>query len=79
MSVDIIRESGEEFCFSNAGWRTTIAFAESHGWSAADPDSESYSAGEMTALASAIESGLAGKTAEAVSDELTRLLVTPSS
>ena len=77
MSVDVVSTSGESAGFTNSGWRNLTVFAEAHGWCPADPDAEAFTADEMTALAEAIDLGLAGRSAADLGAELTRILVTP--
>jgi hypothetical protein len=87
MSVDLLSDAGGEMDFTNAAWRRLLTLAEAHGFQpqppgAPDEDAEYYSADEARGLADALERALGpGEDAEVarrVSEELTRLLVTPS-
>ena len=87
MGVDLRSTSGDEFQFSNSGWRYLIAFAETHGFQwpieVDGEDKDALDADEAAALARAIErgmgSGSSSEMAQRISTELTKLLVTPSS
>jgi len=86
MGFDPRSTSGEEFQFNNLGWRNLITFAEAHGFrwpiNAEGDEHEVLDATEAAAIAAAIELGLGHgsdvDTAAKVSEELTKLLVTPS-
>jgi hypothetical protein len=52
-------------------------FAESHGWRPADRNADVLSADEMSALADAVERGLANKSAADIGAELTQIFVAP--
>ena len=78
MGVEFFSESGKQFRFTNAAWRYASNFAEANGWKPSDPDAEGFTAEESSALADAIERGIAGKSPQEISEFLTRLLVLPS-
>jgi hypothetical protein len=83
VSVDLTSEAGGEMDFPNSAWRRLLTLAEAHGFCPARADDEdSYSADEARALADALERAMGAgedeQVARRVSQELTRLLVTPS-
>jgi hypothetical protein len=86
MGVDLRSTSGEEFQFSNSGWRYLIAFAEAHGFSwpleSNGEEREALDADQAAALANAVDRGIGSESSEQAarraSAELTKLLVTPS-
>ena len=69
--------------FPNAAWRRLLSLAEAHGFRPEQPgDEDHYSASDARQLADALEtamgSGSDETVAKRVSQELTRLLMTPS-
>jgi hypothetical protein len=87
VSVDLRSDVGGEMDFPNAAWRRILVLAEANGWASdghdgADEEVERFSAGNARGLADALERAMGGgddnEVARRLSDELTRLLVTPS-
>ena len=83
MSVDLTSKAGGEMEFNNAAWRRLLTLAEAYGFRSEQPDDEDgYSADDARALADALERALGTgddeQVSRRVSQELTRLLVTPS-
>jgi len=87
MSVDLKSESGDEFGFSNAGWRAIAEMADSYGFDdsqCTEPEEGVIVVPAQSALnfAGIIEKALAGtndtEIAAAISRRLTELLVQPS-
>jgi hypothetical protein len=85
MGVDLTSDSGAEFQFPNAAWFRLLSLAHAHGW---DPEGEledldRYSADQAAQLAESLEkalgSGSDAEVAQRLSQQLTELLVTPSS
>jgi hypothetical protein len=86
MGFDFASESGEEFWINTTDWRHLLTFAEAHGfrWPVKEDGEEyqSLTANDAGLLANVIERGLGDESSTAlvskISEELSRLLVTPS-
>ena len=86
MGFDLTNEAGEEFQFNNTGWQYVMEFAVAHGFrwpvDASGDEVETLTSSQARELADALERGFgaapADQVAPRVSEELTKLLVTPS-
>src|SRR3712207_3416780 len=87
MGVELTNNAGETFEFTNTAWFRLLEFTLAHGWKsdvACEPGSEpeAFSAELARNLADTLERAMGpgddAEVARRVSQELTRLLVTPS-
>jgi hypothetical protein len=87
MGFDLRSVSGEQFWMNNTGWRYLLTLAEAHGFrwpaNADDEENQALTADEAVLLANVIERQLGDEGSAAltskISQELTKLLVIPSS